>query len=180
MSARWVARAALGVVTLVAAGCVGTMPSTSSMAPNGPTASTPAVVGSVVTASPTRSLTPVGGGPPAAWLGVDGGDPVEGALGSYTWGDGGSDSPWLRGAPIDVGAGESLLVTTRPDVPVETWTARYAPVTATDPSGARALGLGRGVPTFEPPPTGTWTIEVRIAFADDAGDATYAWAVTVR
>ena len=33
--------------------------------------------------------------PPAASIAVEGGDPVTGQLGTFTWGDGGSDSPWL-------------------------------------------------------------------------------------
>ena len=32
---------------------------------------------------------------------------MAGALGSFTWGDGGSDSPWLPGAPIAVGVGRA-------------------------------------------------------------------------
>ena len=48
--------------------------------------------------------------PPAAALAVEGGDPVTGQLGTFTWGDGGSDSPWLPGAPIAVGTGEQLTV----------------------------------------------------------------------
>ena len=51
--------------------------------------------------------------PPAASLAVEGGDPVTGQLGTFTWGDGGSDSPWLPGAPIAVGTGEQLTVTDR-------------------------------------------------------------------
>ena len=35
--------------------------------------------------------------PPAATLAAEGGDPVAGQLGSYTWAGGGSDSPWLPG-----------------------------------------------------------------------------------
>ena len=46
-------------------------------------------------ARPSRSRAE----PPAATLAVEGGDPVAGQLGSFTWNGGGSDSPWLPGAP---------------------------------------------------------------------------------
>ena len=48
--------------------------------------------------------------PPVASLAAEGGDPVAGSLGSFTWGDGGSDSPWLAGAPITAGSGEQFTV----------------------------------------------------------------------
>ena len=47
--------------------------------------------------------------PPPLFEGAtEGGDPVTGSLGSFTWGDGGSDSPWLPGGEIAVGTGEQL------------------------------------------------------------------------
>ena len=55
----------------------------------------------------------------AASLAVEGGDPVAGSLGSYTWAGGGSDSPWLPGAPMRVGSGERLRLTLAPKTGVD-------------------------------------------------------------
>ena len=60
---------------------------------------------------PAPASSTTAGAPPAATLAADGGDPAVGQLGSYTWLDGGSDSPWLPGTPLTVGAGEPLTVT---------------------------------------------------------------------
>jgi hypothetical protein len=110
---------------------------------------------------------------------AEGGDPVVGSLGSYAWGNAGSDSPWLRGAPIRVGAGEPMTVAVADDVPVASWRARYAPSSASDPAGATALGAGVGLPTFAAPPDGSWTVEVHVTFAEGLGDATYFWRLEV-
>ena len=74
--------------------------------------------------------------PPEAALAAEGGDPVPGQLGSYTWDGTGSESPWLPGAPIAVGAGESLSVTLVPPTASGTWRARYVPAEQTDAAGA--------------------------------------------
>ena len=63
--------------------------------------------------SPSATASPSATEPPAATLAVEGGDPVTGQLGTFTWGDGGSDSPWLPGSPIAVGTGEHLTVSHR-------------------------------------------------------------------
>ena len=83
-------------------------------------------------------------GRPVATLAADGGDAVTGQLGSYTWRGGGSDSPWLPGTPIAVGAGEPLTVRIDGDVPVEAWAARRAPGGATSDIGAIPVGTGDG------------------------------------
>lgn len=164
-------------LTVAVAAC-GVRPMTASpSSPNGSASASP--LAPAATASSASSPSPAPDGPPAAWLAVEGGDPIEGALGSYTWGDGGSDGPWLHGAPIRVGSGEPLTVTLTPDVPIEAWTIRYTWFDATSPSGAIELATGRGAPAFAPPPAGAWTVELRIVFDDDAGEATYAWAMTV-
>lgn len=127
------------------------------------------------------SEAPVASRPPDAVLAAEGGDPVKGALGTYTWAEGGSDSPWLTGSPIHVGAREPLVVTLQPDTPVASWTARYVPATADGPDGAIELASGTGTkpPAFTAPPHGSWTVELQLTFADRAGAASYAWAVTV-
>lgn len=116
---------------------------------------------------------------PVATLAVEGGDPVVGQLGTFAFGGTGSESPWLRGAPIRVGLGERLLVSLEPAVRVAAWTARYVTSSATGPDGAVALGQGAGMPSFDPPPGGSWTVEVRVIFAAGQGDALYFWAIEV-
>jgi hypothetical protein len=133
------------------------------------------------TPTPSTATTPAstGDGPPAALLGAEGGDPVVGQVGSHTWRDTGSDSPWLPGAPIAVATGEPLSVTIDPITPVAAWRARSVPSGADGPEGATLLGEGAGTPTFTAPARGSWTVEVRVTYADGVGDASYYWALEV-
>jgi hypothetical protein len=106
---------------------------------------------------------------------VEGGDPVVGQLGSYTWADGGSDSPWLPGTPISAGAGEPLTVTIGDGVAIAGWTARRVPAGATNGTGAVGLGAGGTPVTFAAPGRGTWSVQVAVVFAADLGSAAYYW-----
>jgi hypothetical protein len=117
--------------------------------------------------------------PPTASLTVEGGDPVVGQLGSYTWAGGGSDSPWLPGTKLDVGAGERVTLSLDPDIAVAEWTASRVDAGTTDGSGAVGLGSGTGVVSFTAPEaeTGAWSIQVALRFADDRGSAAYYWAL---
>ena len=137
----------------------------------------------IETVSPTGRPTPVettADGPPTAVLAAEGGDPITGQLGTYAWGDGGSDSPWLHGAPISVGAAEPLTVTLEPDESIASWSARSVPASADGPAGGTSLGQGTGRPQFAAPRPGEWTVEVHVVFADGAGNASYFWKLTVR
>jgi hypothetical protein len=116
---------------------------------------------------------------PVAALAAEGGDSTDGQLGTYAWGDGGSDSPWLRGARIAVGSGELIIVTLRPATNVTSWLARSAPSTADGPAGGTVLGKGTGQPRFMAPGPGTWTVEVHVVFADGLGNASYFWQLAV-
>jgi len=136
---------------------------------------TPTVAESIEDRSPARSSD----APPSASLAVEGGDPVAGQLGSYTWNGGGSDSPWLPGAPIRVGTGERLTVSLATDPGVAEWTARRAAPGSLDGAGAVALGQGTAGIRFSAPPAGSWSVQLTIRFADDLGSATYYWKVTV-
>lgn len=116
--------------------------------------------------------------PPAALLVVEGGDPVVGQLGSFTWENGGSDSPWLPGAPIHVGAGEQLTLTLANPVGVADWTVSRAP--ESDGSGEVGVAQGSGEPVaFLAPPIGTWSVYVGVRFAGNRGDAAYFWQIQV-
>jgi hypothetical protein len=175
------------VVTIVAAGACGGIGD----APSGPTASSaPAASATrqvllvtptftpIPSASATLGSSALADRPPDALLSSEGGDPVAGQLGSYTWAGGGSDSPWLPGAPIAVGRGEPLQITLQPATAVASWAARRNPATATSGSGATALGEGTAVIAFPAPGPGAWTVEVTIRFTG-GGSATYAWRLDV-
>ena len=175
--------AILSIVLLTAACATGTpsaSPGRSAATPAGP-------AGPSATTAPSSGGTfpsgttprPASDEPPPAALAVEGGDPVDGELGSFTWADGGSDSPWLPGAPITVGRRERLAVTIV-GVGVTGWTASRVPIGTANGFGAVPLGSGAGTIAFSAPEPGSWTIQVTVQFADDLGSATYYWGLTVR
>lgn len=116
--------------------------------------------------------------PPDAGLNVEGGDPVTGQLGTFVWGGGGSDSPWLPGAPIGAAAGETLSVTLAPNAAISGWSARLAPASATGGQGAIQVGTGPAAMDVTAPGAGSWTLAVTIAFGD-LGSATYFWLLEI-
>lgn len=119
--------------------------------------------------------------PPSATLAAEGGEPATGQLGSYTWLDGGSDSPWLPGTSLTVGAREPLTVTIGGGVGVADWSARRVTAGTSDGSGAIELGQAAGPPVaFAAPAAGSWSVQVTVRFANDLGSATYYWRLTVR
>jgi hypothetical protein len=113
-------------------------------------------------------------------MAADGGDPVVGQLGSYTWADGGSDSPWLPGAPIRVGTGEPLTVSIADGITIAGWSARRVPAGTLDGTDAVALGSGGPPVTFAAPAAGTWSVQVVVRFAGGLGSAAYYWQVVAR
>lgn len=185
---RWSSRRgapAILSVVLLAGGCAGgapaatttTHPTTAVAAPSsvaGPS------VGAVPSASPAGSPSAASTEPPAASLAAEGGDPVVGQLGTFTWGDGGSDSPWLPGAPVTVGPGEPLTVSIDDGVQVDSWSAARVPGGRTNGAGAVAMGSGAAPITFAAPGPGTWSIHVTVQFAGGLGSASYYWLVAVR
>jgi len=167
--------AALPMLAVLVAGCAA-QPAT----PSEPAAATPAAV---TTPPPTASVVPAVGRPeievpPDAELSVEGGDPVTGQLGTFAWRGGGSDSPWLPGTPIRVGAGETLRVTPTPDVAISSWSALLAPAANTGGEGAVNAGSGSAAVDVTAPGAGSWTLAVTIAFGD-LGSATYSWLLEV-
>jgi hypothetical protein len=127
----------------------------------------------------SSASTTIGAGPPVAALSAEGGDPTDGQLGTYVWGDGGSDAPWLPGTRVAVGAGEPLSVSFRPDTTIADWSVRSVPATADGPAGATLLGQGSGRPRFTAPEPGTWTVEVHVVFANARWNASYFWQLAV-
>jgi hypothetical protein len=145
-------------------------------------AATPAVTASptppVATGGPSPTV-PGRDSPPDALLAAEGGDPIAGQLGTYVWQETGSDSPWLPGAPLAVGAGEPLTLSVVPDGEIRAWAVRYVPAAAGGPEGATSLGEGAGSPRFDAPGPGAWTVEVFVEFAPGVGDARYFWRLEV-
>ena len=165
------------VVLAAVAACAGSVtPSSPVPSPSAPAAQS----ASPSTLTPSATAAAPAGGPPAARLAAEGGDPATGQLGTYVWRNEGSDSPWLPGAPISVGASEPLTVTFDQAIEIESWRARMVPSDATGPGGASQLGQGAGEPRFGAPAPGTWTVEVHVVFEANAGDASYFWRLEVR
>ena len=164
------------VIAIVALGVTGCTGATASARPSA-LATIPRTEASPTPDAPAASL----GEPPQATLAAEGSDPVTGALGSFTWGDGGSDSPWLPGAPIAVGSGEPLTVHLPAGVPVKDWKAVRVPAGSAD--GIRAVAIADDTTTpiaFRAPGPGTWSTQLVVTFGEGLGSATYYWAVTVR
>jgi hypothetical protein len=184
---RWsvLARSSVAVVVAVLA-VAGLVLACTGQTPGGGSASSSAASATArasdpgVAASASAPASSPAAGPPAASLAVEGGDPVVGQLGSFTWADGGSDSPWLPGTPVTVAAGEPVTVTLADDVAVADWSARRVPAGTTDGAGAVALGGGPAPVTFAAPGPGSWSVLVDVTFADGLGAAAYYWQLTVR
>ena len=169
------ARAGKLLVSLLVAACgAGARPST---APTGTPAISAATPVRTAVASPVATPS-AQAGPPDASLAAEGGDAVVGQLGSYTWGDGGSDSPWLPGTPMAVGAGEPLSVTLADGTPIGAWTAVRAPAESETGAGKVEVGEGSGVVAFSIAPPGRWTVAVTIGFVA-GGSATWYWQLEV-
>jgi hypothetical protein len=175
-------RAILSVVLLASACTSGTPVGTASgpvpASPNRPGPSVPAT-SPTSAAQPTVAPSVLSADPPPASLAAEGGEPVVGQLGSFTWGDGGSDSPWLPGAPLTVGSGEPLTVSIAGGVAVASWSASRVPRGSTNGTGAVALGAGVGPVAFAAPAPGNWSVQASVRFAGGLGSATYYWQLTV-
>ena len=178
---------ALGSVGLLLGGCnaQGASPGESEIAPSATAiAASPTGAPSLepsISAAPSESFVAESPfpEPPAASLAVDGGDPVVGQLGSFTWMNSGSDAPWLPGSPIHVGAGEPLLLVLSEPVGIANWTVNRAPA-GTDGSDVIGMAEGSGAPvTFPAPPPGAWSVHVSVWFGDDLGSAAYFWLMEV-
>lgn len=166
-------RAGRAIVLLVAVVLGGLACGTASVPP---AASAPPESPVIVSVGPPTS-TPGVADPPAATLVVEGGDPVVGQLGTYTWAGGGSASPWLPGAPMAVGAQETLTLAVQPRVAISDWKARIAPAVG-DGAGAIVIATGTGSPVLGAPKAGSWTLAVTVGFGE-LGSATYAWRLDV-
>jgi hypothetical protein len=149
-----------------------------STAPGSAVASAPTATPSSTQPSPATTAESSIPLPPSAWLAVEGGDPVVGALGGFTWMDSGSASPWLPGTPLHVGTGERLTMALADGVGIAGWAVRRSSPAAlgVDPIG---MADGAGEPlTFDAPAAGMWSVNVELRFAGDLGSAAYFWLIT--
>ncbi len=170
--------AALAIaVLLVAAACAA--PSTDPATAGPPSGSrSPAASSAPTGTAVVGTPGPTADGPPSARLAAEGGDAVTGQPGSYVWDQTGSDSPWLPGSPIAVGAGEPLIVVLEPAIDVSAWRARYVPAPSSGPAGAVTLGEGVGPPRFSAPGPGSWTLALEVRFGEGR-TASYAWRLDI-
>ncbi len=153
-------------------------PSTTTATPSLSPATTPATTAAPASDSAPQPTDPPG--PPGASLSGRAANGAPGVHGRLTWAGMGSDSPWLvppaaRAVP---GPGP-FVVTFAPALPVEQWTARWAPVRddlAGDPTGGGAHGTTGVVRPGLPAAPGTWSLQVSVRFAG-GGSATWYWRV---
>lgn len=128
-------------------------------------------------------------GPPAAVLVAEGLAPVAGTLGSWSFDNSGSDSPWLPGAglrEVRLAVAMGPIVRLATGERIGAWSAQVA--AANDTRGERSVGAG-GRETAEPPleqveleplQAGRWVLAVRLELANGRGDATWYWLVSAR
>ena len=186
------ARTALAHLALVAAcilaaisvlaGCVPVGSSTVSAGPTGP-ASTPSL-----TAVPTEASTdgPAEPAPPVVELRSRDGV-TDGVVGSWTLNGFAVDAPWLPATSlttVHVAGGETLAVSFADGTRIATWVAHLAP--AADVAGSEAQPIARGdapgarAISIGSLPGGDWVLAVTLARADERGEATAYWAISVR
>ena len=182
-SASWVLVTAVAAATAIGCSTAGESALESAKASGAGPAATPVVPTTVSVPSnarPTHSPASADAPPPAS-MSAEGGDPVVGQLGSYTWADGGSDSPWLPGSPMAVGAGEPLTVRLAAPAGVADWTATRVAAGTTDGSGAVVLAVAEGEPIrFIAPAAGRWSVQVQVRFGGGSDRAAYYWRIDVR
>ena len=181
-------------------GCTSPAPAvpeqTAPATPGGQAAGTSSTAGSPSPARASGTVTPppasprpsptAASVPPAAVLTL-GRSRHEGELGTYVYQGAGADAPWLpsraldrvpakRGAPMVFSLEQGAVVA---------WSIRFAP--AGDAQGAAARRHGErdaGSPArairIPSLPAGRWVLEVRVVYADEAGDGAYYWYLDVR
>ncbi len=181
-------RAGSFLLALVVAGCSGG-PSGSSGTAGGatdPPSATPAAsavqsppASPLATASstPRSSIVAVPPAPPAASLAADGGDPVPGDLGSYTWRGGGSDAPWIIvPARRAARSGPPYRIDLDPPLVPVTWRVVWAPIEngLAGQIQGHEQGTGTGIMLTGPRGPGPWSLRLEVDFGP-AGRATWYW-----
>jgi hypothetical protein len=115
--------------------------------------------------------------PPAALLIPAGGRPTPGELGSFTWRNGGSDSPWVI---VPTGQATrpagSYSIDLEPPLEPVTWIAVWAPIEHGRPGTVAGYeeGTGGGITFTGPPEPGPWSLRLDVDFGRP-GRATWYW-----
>jgi hypothetical protein len=151
-----------------------------------PSSPPPTEVTPEASASPTDGPTPVPTAPltvpPEALLLGDAlpGEPAVGDLGSYTWGDEGSDAPWIVSRPgVVAKPGTAVRITFIPDVAPPSWTVRWARIAGGGAGDVASAAEGSGTVEFAIPDTaGSWSLQLDARFGTGHG-ATWYWRVDV-
>lgn len=174
----------LALAAATAAGCGSGPPSPPPVASPGPASPTPGTASPPVSAdpaTPTPVIPPIPDSPPEVALAADGGEPIAGDLGTFSWDGLVSDAPWIVGrAGVAVAADGTLEATVAGDLQVRDWTVRWAQVAGgqAEPVGDGATS-GLGLPiAFRPPGPGAWSVAVEVWYAD-VGRAAWYWRVNV-
>jgi hypothetical protein len=162
---------------VTACGSGGADPSTD--ATTAPTVS--AAVTAAATEAPAGTPTPTEvPGPPAARLLVAGAEPVDGSMGTFTWGEGGSTSPeFLPAAGPVLAPGTRMSVAFEPGLVPQAWTVRWLPVADGEP-GREEVSLEQGVGMPEATvmaAPGPWCLAVTARFGPGR-EATWYWRIT--
>jgi hypothetical protein len=134
------------------------------------------------TTSPPGSPDLSSDSPPDAMLDGLSGPAAQGELGTYTWGDVGSDAPWIVGDPAGTArAGSTLVVDFLQPAEASGWHARWARVTAGQ-AGDSSVGEDGAEAPMElaaPSEPGAWSLQLTASFGD-GHTATWYWQVEVR
>ena len=132
----------------------------------------------------TGPVQSVPAAPPDAVLVLPDGRTVTGVLGSYSFGDRGSDAPWIGAGALRetaVPPGAEVRIRFADGSRIGAWNASLAD--AADVTGSSAAGIGgREEPTppvgeisTGPPPAGRHVLGVHLILADGRGDGMYFW-----
>ena len=146
------------------------------------TAAPGATPSAAVAAEPTPVPTAPLSEPPQALLVGETlpGEPAVGDLGSWTWGETGSDAPWIvsgRGAVARPGT--PVGVTFSPIVTPPSWVVRWAPITAGGAGDVASASEGTGEVEFAvPDAAGAWSLQLDARFGT-GHSATWYWRVDV-
>jgi hypothetical protein len=122
---------------------------------------------------------------PGAELSVDGGEPIPGELGTYVYGERGSDAPWLPATaldPVAAAPGAALEVKLSGGLGLAGGRAIFAAAADTEgtqPRGLEATSDGQRL-RLVGPPAGSWVLSVEVDYPDGLGSGAYFWRLEVR
>lgn len=147
-----------------------------------PAASAPPTAAAATASGPTP--VPVGNAAAPPTAGLSGGTgtapATDGQLGTFTWGDQGSDAPWIvPSTGTTATAGAELAVSFDPPLEPASWTVRWAPiVNGVAGDVASATDGTAPVVVAAPGASGAWSLQLEARF-DQGHSAVWYWRVDV-